>query len=164
MTPIILPRIEGGLNKTAFDASLAAFKTWLEEAVNRYVSSGGSDDTDEDIVDEPGFPTKRDAFSRAGVTVDYSMHCSPRVEYKPVSEMKSMMATQSLLDCEMDILDWTHKNKGKKDLFHPNNFFSTRGSRGVDPRCYVYGGKRFSFGGDDGVKPPLEYVREFGLT
>lgn len=68
-------RIEGGLTRTAFDTSLRAFKAELGEAVKKYVSSGGGGDF---------APDSEIPFARLGLSIDYSMQCSTRVEYKSV--------------------------------------------------------------------------------
>lgn len=136
-----MPRIEGGLTKKTFDASLTAFKATLEKAVQRYVATGGKYDANEDIAHLfPGLtrpsaglsvssPVTKDPFSRAEITKDYSLHCSPRIEYKPVSEMQSMLTEEVLSDCEMDILDWSFRYDGNKDLFYPSSFNYVRGSK-----------------------------------
>lgn len=136
------------------------------------MATGGDYDSTEDISGLANpltglsvmTPATKDPFSRPGVTKDYSLHCFPRVEYKPVSEMQSMLEEETLSDCEMDILDWSFTHGGNKDLFFPSTFNFLRGSKGVDPRCYAYGGKRTPSAGNLAVKPPLVYVREVTLA
>lgn len=117
--------VEAGITRRDVEEARASLVARVSDAVFLYVKSGSPS------------AKQQKGGARQGVSESYRPTCATGISYATAAEMREGY-NRTRLDCMMDVLEWSYYPgaRGSPSLFEQGNYLSSRGARGVSPRCY----------------------------